>query len=224
MIKTLCILIFLYSPIISPAQTIADFFKMLPGGLYMDELDSSARSLLSRGEDFRPPINDSAEIVVYRSELDSAKSYLRIEASFESGQAGWWTIEMRAFKTNTGQSIVVFSVTGGAHNMYTQNGLTVYRFSKAKGLTLTEHLGLLPDVDVKEFMKPGTPAATMKKYEDYGSVGYDLGTRNNTIILRLLEDYPPGVLKKYLAGDHILFTWTGDRFVKGKPKFDQPEH
>jgi hypothetical protein len=212
--------LFIFSSLLS-AQDIRYFFKILSVSIYTDELDAKARDSLLQGKDFYPAHNDSEEIVVYKlAVLDTQKNFLRIEASFESGQAGYWTMELRSFKTKTGNSIVIFSAVGGAHNMFSQNEFIVYTYKKTKGLVQTNNLGLIPDVSIKNFVKPGTPASIIKKYDSYSSVAYELGYEEENITLRLSEDFDLGKLdKKWLLGDAIEFLWAGDHFIRRKPGF-----
>ena len=204
-----------------PAQDIRYFFKIISDSYYFDDLDSNARNSLLQGKDFYPVNNDSEQTVVYQlAALDTKRNFLRIEASFKTGQAGYWTIEVRSFKTKTGNSIVVLSAVGGAHRMFTQNEFIVYSYSKSRGMVKTNTHGLIPNVSIKNFIKPNTPDSMVKKYDSYSSIGYELGYKGGNITLHLTEDFDLGNLdRKWLLGDAIEFVWTGDHFARHKPLF-----
>lgn len=198
------------------AQDIKYFFKILPP-FYTEELDAKTKDFLLKREKYYPPSNDSIETVVYRLEyMDLNKSFLRIEMSFESGQRGFSTFELRSFKTKAGNSIVVFSNFSGVPVSFNQNKLSVFSYTKNKGLSEISSLGLLTNVSIKNFFNPNTPDSIKKKYENYCSIGYQLGY-DGDISLNLYCQLYFEELYKWLAGDKIKFLWNGNRFIKQNP-------
>ncbi len=217
--KLLLFLILLLPVKLLSAQDIKDIFKILPA-TYTEDLNVAAKDSLLKGKDFYPANNDSNQIVVYRLEkLDSNKNFLRVEMSFESGQAGYVIIELRSFKTTKENWIIVLSKVDGTHNMFNQNTLVVFSYNKPSGLTKTNLLGLIQNVSIRNFIKPNTPTSMIKKYKSYSSVSYELGYLGN-ITLRLAEDFDLAHLdKKWLLGTSIEFIWNSNRFVKQKLTF-----
>ena len=141
--KLLLFSILLLSMKLLSAQDIKYFFKKLPAS-YTKELSAKTKDSLLEGKNFYPADNDSEQIAVYKLEmLDLKRNWLRIEMSFESGQRGFETLELRSFKTKAGSSIVVFSDYGGTPVDFSQNNLSVFSYSQSKKLTKISSLGLI---------------------------------------------------------------------------------
>ena len=204
-----------------PAQNINYFFKRLPAS-YTKEFSAKTKDSLLEGKNYYPASNDSEEVVVYKLEQqDLKKNWLRIEMSFESGQRAFETIELRSFKTKTGNSIVVFSGFSGVPHQSWQNNISIFSYGKNKKLTKISSPGLITKPGIKDFLKPTTPDSIIKKYEGYFSVNYELGYDGNNITLNLYGELHLEEFHNWLVGDVIEFVWNGDRFIRQKPTFNE---
>ena len=219
--KSLPFIILLYCSNCLLAQDIKYFFKKLPPS-YTEEFTLKTRDSLLEGKSYYPSSNDSEEVIVYKLEvLDLKKNWLRIEMSYESGQRAFKTLEIRSFKTKTGNSIIVFSDYSGVPHDSWQNILSVFAFDKNKKLIQVAPAGLITEVSIKEFLKSSTPDSIINKYKDYFSINYELGySDSNNITLNLYGELDPEEFHNWLEGDVIEFVWNGNRFVKQKPKFN----
>ncbi len=201
------------------AQNIKYFFKKLPAS-YTKEFSAKTKDSLLEGKNYYPASNDGEEVIVYKLEaLDIKKNWLRIEMNYESGQRAFETIELRSFKTKTGNSIVVFSDFSGVPHESWQNNLSVFTYTKAKKLTKIPSPGLITKISITDFLKSNTPDSIIKKYEGYFSINYELGYEGNNIALNLYGELFIEVFNNWLVGDVIEFVWNGVRFIKQKPTF-----
>lgn len=216
-ILALCFLLFL-SAFLS-AQDIKYFFKKLPAA-YTKEFSAKTKDSLLGGKSYYPASNDSEEVIVYKLEqLDLERNWLRIEMGYESGQRAFKTIELRSFKTKTGNSIIVFSDYSGVSHQSWQNNISVFSYTRAKKMRKIPPPGLITKFSIKEFLKINSPDSIIKKYEGYFSVNYELGYRGSNITLNLYGALYENDFDSWLAGDVIEFIWNGDRFIKQKPTF-----
>ncbi|MCX6271399.1 MAG: DUF3256 family protein [Bacteroidetes bacterium] len=197
------------------AQKISDIFLLMPDSL-VDNLSFNDRTkILTKGKLY-PSTNNAQSIEVYTLEQqDTIKNYLRIELSYESGQAAYVIFEIRSFNTSKGDKVIVFSNVGGAHNDYNQNELVFFDFKKGK-LQVSRTDYLPRTIGLKDFIKFNTPDSLREKYDEYSCSSYELGYDGNNITYRLNDNYlfDNEFDSSYILGNSIEFRWNGNRFER----------
>ena len=213
---------------ISDAQSelIKKIFKLLPADKVYD-LTGATRDSMLQGKTYYPGDNDSNEIAAYNYGMSTyVKDYLYVSLSFETEQRGTGMIEIRSFKKNNGDNLVLVSQTGGVENVaYSQHSLSVFVYSKDKKLR-PYNKKILPAADETLFMKPEVPDSVKKVIQNNSNMTFDLS--NEKITLGLNSNYVSGnkILVKWLKADVIYFDWIKDHFVISKtelsPAWDIP--
>ena len=141
---------------ISNAQSklIKEIFKLLPADKVYN-LSRITRDSMLQGKTYYPNGNDSNEIVAYNYGMSAyVKDYIYVSLSFETEQREPGMIEIRSFKKNNGDNLVLVSQTGGVGNVAnSQHRLSVFVYSKDKKL-IPYNKKTLPGADETLFMKP----------------------------------------------------------------------
>ena len=198
-------------------QSISDIFTMLPDTV-VDNLTIKEREKIITNKSFYPTNNTDEEKVVYTlEENDTTKNFLRVEMTFESGQTGFESFELRSFEMPNGGKIVIYSNIGGAPNNYAQNKLIFFECKNGK-LYYSKTNYLPKEIGLKDFIKPATPKSLKKKYEEYSCSTYDLGYQQRNITYDLNDNYlyNNGFNSNYIIGNSIEFIWNGYGFERQK--------
>ncbi len=159
---------------------------------------------------------------------DTIKNFLRIEMSFESGQAGYVIIELRSFSLKNGSKILIASSVGGAHNSYGTNEFQVFEYRDKKLIkALKPYLPF--SLDLKDFLKPNTPPDVVKRFNNDTSHGYELGygyffgEENENIKYEFNSEntrYSPADTA-WILGNQVEFVWKNDTFIQKKMSMKQ---
>jgi hypothetical protein len=206
---------------IAEAQSdmIKKVFRLLPAGKVFD-LTVATRDSMLLGKTYYPAENDSTEIVAYNYGMsEKVKDYMYVSMSFETRQRATSMIEIRSFKTISGDNLILVSRSGGLPwGLYHQNDLSTFLFSSNKKLTPYKKK-IFPATDEKIFIKPGIPDSLKKKLMDGSNMAFDLS--NEKVSLGLNNDYitENKTLKKWLKGNTVSFDWIKDHFVISKMEF-----
>ena len=169
-----------------------------------------------KNKKFYPPSNCDEEIIVFNLvELDSVKNFMRIEKSYESGQAAYTIYEIRSFNKTGGSQVVVFSTVCGANIMFGQNILETFEITDNK-LVKSKFEYLPTNIGIKDFVKKETPDSLILKYENSSSHSYNLGYFKENITYELNDFYLYNSERDsfYLLGNKIEFVWENDKFEK----------
>lgn len=199
------------------AQNIENIFLELPDSL-LNNLSLKDRRAILENKKFYPSENTEDEKEVYNLvSLDKSKSFLRVEMSFESGQAAFVVFEIRSFDKKTGDKVVVFSNVGGAHNLYEQNNLKLFDYLNGK-LQISKTPYLPVKIGLSDFIKSNTPKNIRKLYGEYSSTWYELGYEqdNITFVLNDNDLYDNNFDSSYVLGNSIEFIWNGINFERNK--------
>jgi hypothetical protein len=128
-------------------------------------------------------------------------------------------IEIRSFKTTKGENLIVVSQTGGVWPInYQQNDLSLFIYNGSKKLVPYKK-SLLPPADEMIFMKPGIPDSIKQEILNNSNVTFNFSSEKPA--LELNSDYltDNALIKKWLKGDFVEFTWSGDGFIPRKTGF-----
>lgn len=200
-------------------KNIKHYFLQLPDS-YLDDLSVQERQIILKEGNYYPAGNDEFEAIVYSLErFDRDKDFLRIEMTFETGQAGFIIYELRKFKKRKGGNIIVFSSVSGAHNMFGNNEICV--FEDHNDTIKLSNINYFPkNINLNDFLKPGTPELIKNKYSEYASNCYELGYFNNNIRHQLYDAQIncSDIDTSFIKGNVIEFEWTGDIFKRHKVK------
>ena len=198
-------------------KSISDYFLELPSE-YFDGLSLSNRKEILTKEKYYPPDNDELETIVYSlADINYKNESLRVEYTYESGQAGFIIYELRKFKSNKGINIITYSNISGAHNMFSGEIITFIDYGNEIKISKKEFLP--KELNIRDFVKKNTPNSIIKKYSEYSSSSYELVYVENDIEYRL---YDSDILSNseidnsYLIGNTIKFVWTGKKFDQQK--------
>ena len=212
--RLLTIMFFLTS--FSYGQNISEIFKMLPNECFNNELSENSRIELLKNKKFYPLSNCEEEIIVFSLvKLDSINNFMRIEKTFESGQAAYNIYEIRSFNKSEGSQIVIFSKVSGAHDMFGQNEFQSFEITNNK-LVKSKFEYLPIDIGIKDFVKKETPDSLIQKYENYISHSYKLGYFEKKILYELYDFYlyNSDLDTGYLLGNRIEFVWENGKFER----------
>ena len=198
-------------------QSISDLFLQLPDTI-VDNLTAKERAKIITNKSCHLSGNSKEEKVVYTlEENDSAKDFLRIEMTFESGQDGYETFELRSFDMQSGGKLVIYSNIGGAHDDYNQNKLIVFEYKNGK-LQPSKTSYLPKEIGIKDFIKPNTPTLLINKYKQNSCNAYNLRSEGDDITYSLNDNnlYDNEFNSSYIRGNSIKFIWNGKKFERKK--------
>ena len=199
--------------IAAESQTMATIFKMLPHDCTTD-LNAKQKNILLRNKEYTLPGGDADETIQYELQLNEAANYLRYNFYYTTGQSGFNSFEIKKFIRNDGTLLVVFSRYGGTKHNASQFELRCFNFRENKLVEFKQQL-LPADIDIKEFLKPGTPDSIKTKLAGYISSSYELNSeKKDTIEFRIYFESPVDDYQSYISGEAILFTWTGKLFKR----------
>ena len=204
-----CLLTFLVHDVYS--QNIEEFFKAIPGG-YVNNLTVEEREELMKKNKFYPSDNDENFIQIYRV-VESTNDFLRIEMSFETGQRGFNTFQLKKWTLNTGDYLFGISRVAGTPGEFVQADLSFFTFN---GDTLIKAQTNIPaDLTVVDFAKPNTPDQLLQEYAQYISLTISFYEEKNDIFWRIHENMGGSNLDtSWLEGNAIQYIWNGKDFVK----------
>lgn len=213
--KKLIALIFFTIPFLLQGQSMASIFGLLPLNC-TPELNSKQKDALLKNKEYIIPGGDTSETVKYELEIDEAKQYLRYHYYFTTGQKGFNTYEVRKFKKKDGSSLIIFSTYGGLTKAFDQTEIYAFKY-QGKALAKLNNQVLSTKIDANIFLRANTPDSIRKKVQLYSSCSYDLSPAlKNSIAYRIFFEILDDENQKYLLGDTVLFTWTGESFKQGK--------
>jgi hypothetical protein len=208
------LIVLIFFSAISFGQKITDIFRMLPNDCFHYELSDDSRTELLKNMKYYPASNCKEESIVFSLvDLDTLKNFVRIEMSYESGQAAYTIYEIRSFKKSGGSQIVIFSNVSGANIMYGQNILQTFEITDNK--LVESKIEYLPiNIGIKDFVKIETPDSLILKYENSSSHSYKLGYYVKNITYELNDFYlhNSDLDSLYLLGNKIEFVWENDKF------------
>ena len=202
-------------PFLLQGQSMTSIFRLLPATC-TPELNSTQKDTLLQTKEYIIPGGDTIETAKYEIEIDEAQEYLRYDYYFTTGQKGFNTYEVRKFKKKDGSLIIVFSNYGGMTKAFDQTEIYAFRYQNDKLIKIDEQL--FPQrIDANIFLKPNTPDSIREKVHIYSSCSYDLSPElKDSIAYRLFFEIINDENEKYLLGDTVFFTWTGESFKQGK--------
>jgi hypothetical protein len=218
-ILLLYILVYLV-PSLSVGQSMSSIFELLPKEC-TPELNLQQKRILLKDKDYIIPGGDSLETTKYTLEIDEANQYLRYEFYFTTGQKGFNDYEVRKFRKSNGSVLIVFSASGGVTRSFDQTEIYAFEYRNKRLIKLNKKI-LPQSVDANIFFKKDAPDSIKQKAILYSSRSYDLSPDlKNNISYRIFFEILNEEIEKYLLGDIILFTWTGNLFKRKKgPYFD----
>jgi hypothetical protein len=195
------------------AQSVADLYLMLPDQ-YVGMLTQSERTrLLSEGV-FYPGSSSPDEVVVYRLTQPSSLigPHLRVEMTFETGQRGFGSWELRSWTHDDGSKVLGVSHVAGTPAAFMQGGLHFFRILDG---TLTNAGGLGIEVEATDFLRAGAPTDVTDTISSEAAVVAELCKHDDVVLWRLgnLTLLPESVLL-WLERDTIPFYWTGSLFAR----------
>jgi hypothetical protein len=193
------------------SQSIEEFFKALPDK-YVNNLTMEDRNELLTENTFYPSDNDENYIQIYRV-AESTNDYLKINMSFESGQRGFNTIELKKWSLNTGDHLFGISKVAGTPVEFVQADLSFFTFNDD---TLIKAQTNVPaDLSLVDFAKPNTSEGLIKEYSQYISLTVTFEKEKSDLFWKIYEhmgevDFD----KSWLEGNAIRYVWNGKDFVK----------
>ncbi len=169
--KWTIIITFIYFINLSYAQDIKEIFKAFPLE-YTPELSQSGKdSILQYGE-YIIPGGDSVNTSKY-DYYNENENYIRLEYSFTTGQNGFFMIQLKKFKKENGDIIVVYTKHGGMLRAYDQHELIVFNYLN-KHFTINKIIKLPSTIEPKVFLSRKLQKDTQMEYSKSISTGYDL--------------------------------------------------
>jgi hypothetical protein len=203
----------LFSGSAATAQSVSELYVMLPDQ-YVGMLSESERTRLLSDGIFYPGSNSPDEVVVYRliQPLARNSDHLLVEMTFETGQRGFSTWELRSWAHDDGNKVVGLSHVAGTPTAFMQGGLHFFRVNEG---TLTDSGGLGIEVDAADFLRAGAPGDVTDTISIEAAVVAELCKHSDVVLWRLgnLAHIPESVLL-WLERDTIPFVWTGSLFAR----------
>jgi len=194
-------------------QQMLDILRRLPAEpVPLPMIDS-----LNKNGVYYPPDNTEDEATIY-SLVDANDSILRIEMTFESGQKGFYRSELRRFKIQADEYLVIYSTVSGLPIAFEG---TITSYTLKKGIALKDENSPLPlDLGIIDFVKPNTPDSIITKYRQFSNHCFELIHYGNNICYVLHENFEYyGIDKSWLLGNRIEFLFDKGRFKKSRPFF-----
>lgn len=193
------------------AQSMKTVFSLLPAKC-TPELNPKQKAILLKNKQYTIPGGDSIETVTYSFELDEPKGYIRYEFGFTTGQNGFGIYEVRKFLRNDGTSLIIFSNYSGTSRSYFQSTVLAFNYRQNKLVEIKNNL-LPQEIKINQFLKQETPDSIRDKLNAYTSSSYDLHPEyKNKIKFHLFFEISNDEDEKYIIGDTMIFTWTGNSF------------
>jgi len=193
------------------SQSIDEFFKALPDE-HVNNLTMEDREELLTENTFYPSDNDENYIQIYRV-AESTNDYLKINMSFETGQRGFNTFELKKWSRNTGDHLFGISRVAGTPVEFVQADLNFFTFNDD---TLIKAQTNIPaDLSLVNFAKPNTSDQLLQEYAQYISLTISFKEEENDIFWRIHENMGGSDLDtSWLEGNAIRYIWNGKNFVK----------
>jgi len=220
--KSAFIFLIQFSCLIGFAQSvmIKQVFRLLPKEKLFG-LSVAARDSMLLGKTYYPADNTSEEIAAYNYGVSTEiENYMYVSLSFETSQRGTGMVEIRSFKMQNGDNLILVSQTGGVAGVaYDQGEISAYTYGKSKKL-LPYKKAVLPKAQLGLLIKPRTPESVKKKLFSNAGIVYNLS--HQQVQLELDNNYISNdlSLKKWLKGNQVCFAWKQDKFVMMAAKFE----
>ncbi len=213
----LFISLFLVCIVNGQSELIKQVFRLLPASKVYD-LSLATRDSMLAGKAYYPSSNDSDEIAVYNYGLSpEVNDYLYISLSFETAQRGTGMIEIRGFKMNNEEHLILVSQTGGVWQVtYAQHELSAFVYNKHQHLIPCKNK-FLPKANDTLFIKKDTPATLKKEIQSYSNTIYDLSKDKVILALNSSTLSNDKKLNRWLKADEIHFVWINNHFVSSNP-------
>lgn len=195
-------------------------FRLLPDSLVFG-LNAGDRDSLLAGKTFYPADNDSETIAAVNYGISPyVNEYLYLSYSFETGQRATSLVEIRSFKIGKRNLYLVSQSAGVTDINYEQQSLHAFMFN-TRGIVVPYTRKLLPKLDIEPFIRPGAPEKIRKTIRDNANLAYDFSHKQ--VFLELGSSYLTSnpEFRKWLAGDKIRYTWTGNIFMPGTVYFSK---
>lgn len=193
------------------SQSIDEFFKALPDE-HVNNLTIEDREELLTENTFYPSDNDENYIQVYRV-VESTNDYLKITMSFETGQRGFNTFELKKWSLNTGDHLFGISRVAGTPVEFVQADLSFFNFNSD---TLVKvHTNMPTNLSLVDLAKPETPEGPIKEYAQYISLTVTFEKGKSDLFWKIHEHI--GAVDfdtSWLEGNAIRYNWNGKGFVK----------
>lgn len=203
------------------SKMIEEVFRLLPADKIYG-LTVGTRDSMLKGKTYYPAENDSNSIEAYNYGVSTnVKNYMYVSMSYETAQRASGMIEIRSFKIIKGENLVIVSETGGVQGInYQQNDLSTFIYTGNKKLVLYKKK-VFPTTDESIFMKPGIPDSVKKTILNNSNITFNFSAVKP--VLELNSDYlvNNSNIKKWLRGDFVEFTWSGDHFTVSKIGFEE---
>lgn len=194
------------------AQSLLEIFQALPNEFLHDISDSQKDSLIENRFIPMPDTDTNQERILEIGILDS--HYLNVIEYYNIGPDAFSTIELRMFKGDEGQIVVVYSIYGGLMRSYSQYRLVVFEYNNGQ-LKPTADYDLPDKIEPEEFLKEGVQDHIID-YRGLCTV-YDLLPEEPNSIEYGLR--PEGnEYEEYVQYYRILYQWNGRTFIQNKEK------
>ena len=195
------------------SEMIIEVFRLLPADKIYG-LSLATRDSMLSGKTYYPPDNDSASVVAFNHGISiNENDYMYVDLSYETSQRASSMIEIRSFKTKTGDHLILVSETGGVLQInYQQNELSAFMYKDKKLLPYTKKL--FPVLDESVFMKRSAPDSVKQLIRNNSNMTYDLSKKRVMFALNSQYLMQNPVTEKWIKRDYIEFKWNGKRFIK----------
>ncbi|MDZ7755030.1 hypothetical protein [Rhodohalobacter sp.] len=208
-IFTVCVFILSVCDVYS--QSVEEFLEALPKE-YFNNLTSKDRDKLLSENKFYPEDNDENYIQVYRV-VESTNDYMKATMSFETGQRGFNTFELKRWNLNAGDYLFGISRVAGTPVEFVQADINFFIFDND---SLKKVLTKIPtDLGLDDFTKQNTPDKLIQEYSQYISLSITFEKEGNDIYWRVHENMGVNDLdNSWLKGNAIRYSWDGEDFKK----------
>lgn len=208
-IPIVCVLILFVSDVNS--QSVKEFFEALPSE-YFNNFTSDEREKLLADNKFYPVDNDENFIEVYRI-VESTNDYLKVTMSFETGQRGFNTFELKRWTLNNGNYLFGISRVTGTPVEFFQTDLSFFTFDNYNFDKVTTNIP--KNLSLYDFAKQKTPDQSIQEYSQYISLAVTFKKEEKDIFWRIHENMGGSDIdNSWLKGNAIRYTWNGKDFVK----------
>ncbi|MDZ7757154.1 MAG: hypothetical protein U5K35_12185 [Rhodohalobacter sp.] len=193
------------------SQSVEDFLEALPSE-YFDNLNSDDREELLADNEFYPVDNNENFIEVYRI-VESTMDYLKVTMSFETGQRGFNTFELKRWALNSGNYLFGISRVAGTPVEFIQADLSFFTFDNYNLKKVSTNIP--KNLSLHDFAKQETPDQSLQEYRQYVSLAITFKKEGNDIYWRIHENMGGNDLdNSWLKGNAIQYIWNGKDFVK----------
>lgn len=205
------------------SKLIINAFKLLPSELVYGMSEATKDSILKE-KTYYPADNDSLSIVALNyGGSNSVKNYLYVSMSYETSQRASGVVEIRAFEMK-GKKLIIVSNTGGVQGVnYQQNDISTFLYD-GKNKLIPYKVKLVPNRSENLFLKTGIPDSIKKAIINNSNLTFDFSKEKvllsvNSSFLLENKEY-----RKWMKGDQIQYSWTGEKFIAGSVYFSDENH